>query len=195
MSAAVDLGDLDAVFPDDPIVPRTDPVCAVCETPLEWSGKGFRPKYCADHKRGKGAPAAAKGDKAATPKTARNNPQVNRAVDSIRMIYALTGTALNRTVAPTIGAAVFNNADKCAESYRMLLETNKQVRDWFAQAEGKAAWLPILVVHADLALSIALAGQQQRGQARPPADTPDAYDDPFNPPGYDPGDYSRPDGV
>jgi hypothetical protein len=161
MTAQVDLGDLDAVFPDDPISPRTDPVCAVCETPLEWSGKGFRPKYCADHKRGKGKPAASKTEKVtAAPKSTRNSPQVNRAVDSIRMIYSLGGAALNRTVAPKIGAEIFNHSTELAESYRMLLETNKQVRDWFAAAEGKAAWLPILVVHADLALSIALSGQQ-----------------------------------
>jgi hypothetical protein len=191
MTAQVDLGDLDAVFPDDPIPPRADPVCAVCETPLEWSGKGFRPKYCADHKRGKGQPAASKAEKTTATKATRNNPQVNRAVDSIRMIYALTGTALNRTIAPTIGAEVFNNSDRLAESYRMLLETNKQVRDWFAQAEGKAAWLPILVVHADLALNIALAGQRQGTTDSPgpesPTWEPDLYGVPTMPP--------RPDGA
>jgi hypothetical protein len=110
---------------------------------------------------------------------------VNRAVDSIRMIYAIGGTALNRTIAPTVGAAVFNDAEKLAESYRMLLETNKQVRDWFAQAEGKAAWLPILVVHADLALNIALAGQRKQPAPASPQPDPEwfAYDDSIPPDG------------
>lgn len=181
----------------DPITPKADPVCVVCDVPLDWSGKGFRPKYCADHKRGgKSANEKTATGTPAAPKN-RNNAAINRAISSIELLYGMTGTALQVTVAPTIGRRVVGHRQQLAESYRALLETNAQVRKWFAEAEGKAAWLPIVVVHADFILNTVVTSKLAKAAT---ARTPEEWEAQFvaGAPINDPHDSDippRPDGF
>jgi hypothetical protein len=157
--AKISADDLNELLGADPVTPKGDLLCAVCDTPLSWSGKGFRPKYCPEHKASRSHRPAAESKAAPGPKASRNNAAVNRAVESLELLYGMTGTALRVTVAPALGGQVVDERVKLAESYRMLLETNARVRAWFAEVEGKAAWLPILVAHGDLAVNVLMASK------------------------------------
>lgn len=162
--------DVDDVAPEDRDVvkPKADPTCQECGEPLPWKGTGFRPKYCALHKPLRGP----KGDKESKSEDTRRKPgrpansvAVDRAISSLEMLYGTVGTGLRLSIAPNVGSALVGHREELAESYRMLLETNKAVRDWFSKAEEKAAWLPILVVHGDLIAQVLMAKQFGRMSA------------------------------
>lgn len=122
--------------------------CEVCGTDLVYSGRGRKPKRCDEHKRGK-TTATATGRRA-------SGAIVDRAVDEITMLYTMGGQAL-KFINPIAGETVFNNAEKLGESYRLLLETDARFRKMFQKMESKAAWLPILTMHAQIVASIWIA--------------------------------------
>lgn len=200
---SADLSDVGALDADaDDITPSADFTCEVCDKPLAWSGRGFKPKYCADHKRGKGRKPDSEKIIPDKPVTKGNNATVvNRAISTLELGYSMVGAGLRATIAPNIGQAVFQERKELAESYRDLLETNAKVRAWFAEANGKAAWLPILIVHADLALHVVAQSQAKKMAAARPAESQNINhpaDEPYFPPGYFDG-YNdipaRPDGA
>lgn len=174
----------------DRVTPKADPTCIVCGKPLEWKGTGFRPKYCADDKPTRHDKILAEDEK---PKP-RANPAVNRAIISIELLYRLGGTGLAMTVAPRLGTSIVADREKLAESYRMLLETNKAVRDWFAETEKKAAWLPILIVHADLVVNTVMSAQMEK-QTRQQAAQQTEEDAPPVYTGWTDAPPPRPDGA
>jgi hypothetical protein len=134
----------------NPISPSPDLTCRVCGTGLIYSGRGARPKYCDEHKRRSGV--AREGSR-----TARGGTVVvSRAITELTMMYSLAGAGV-RFLDPIAGGLIGDNSEKLAESWRLLLETNAKIRKLFLEVEGGAAWLPIVVVHADLIGSIWLA--------------------------------------
>jgi hypothetical protein len=138
---------IDAI-PDAGNPTQTDTLyCQVCGTEIPYAGRGRKPLYCEEHK-----PASHK----AKTSTGNNATIVNRAIGELTMLYGLAGVGI-RYVDPIAGMIVTENRDKLAESYRMLLETNAKIRKLFTEIEGKAAWLPILVVHGDVIAAIMLA--------------------------------------
>lgn len=171
MTETLFMTETDAALDADEITPTPDLACKVCGAPLQRKPKGFQPVYCDEHKRGKGKTGRPVGrprkdgtppGSDSAPKTApRNNAAINRAISTLEMIYGMVGTGMTMTVAPGLGRQVVNSRADLAESYRMLLETNKAFRDWFAGVEDKAAWLPIIVVHGDLIVNYLLSRQLQ----------------------------------
>ena len=132
-----------------------DLTCATCGTGLSWSGRGRKPKYCDEHKRRSGVPATSRKGSPAV---------VERAVDELKMLYAVGGQGL-KFVNPIAGEAIVENSDKLAESYRLLLETNTRFRKLFQSMESKAAWLPIIIAHGDVIASILIASKLQKASA------------------------------
>jgi hypothetical protein len=130
--------------------PRAELTCVTCGTALTYSGRGAKPKYCDQHRkydpRRQGAGMSA----------GRSNAIAGRAITELTMMYSLAGAGL-RFVDPIAGGLVTDNAEKLAESWRLLIETNAKVRKLFLEIEGGAAWLPVVIVHADLIGSIWLA--------------------------------------
>ena len=183
----------DAALDVDEITPTPDLTCKVCGAPLQRKPKGFQPVYCDEHKRGKGKTGRPVGrprkdgtppgsDSTPKPAAPRNNAAINRAISTLEMIYGMIGTGMTMTVAPGLGRQVVNSRADLAESYRMLLETNKAFRDWFAGVEDKAAWLPIIVVHGDLIVNYLLSRQIRSfgPEERPETATdPTDYTQPF----------------
>lgn len=124
--------------------------CEICGTEIFYSGRGRKPKRCDEHKRGKAAATATGSSRRAS------GAIVDRAVSEIEMLYTMGGQAL-KFVNPIAGETVYDNATKLAESYRLLLETDARFRKMFQKMESKAAWLPILTMHAQVVASIWIA--------------------------------------
>lgn len=137
--------------------------CSVCGTAIPYAGRGRKPLYCDEHKPPSHAAKASR--------PGGSSLVVNRAVGELRMLYGMAGVGL-RYVSPSAGNIVYDNRDKLAESYRMLLETNKRFRELFAELEGKAAWLPILVIHGDVIAAIMLARAMERQAREAEPETP-----------------------
>lgn len=124
-------------------VTSDDLACVTCGKPLIYSGHGRKPKYCDEHKRATSAPK----------KSGRNGAVVDRAIDELTALYGYGGQ-ITKFKYPDIGEHVYQNREKLAESYRLLLESNARFRKLFQQWESKAAWLPILIAHGDVISAI-----------------------------------------
>lgn len=153
------MGDQDTVTPKDNFsfvddvpekgnpVSSSDFQCEVCGTDLVYSGRGRKPKRCDEHKRGRSTTTTTKRASTAI---------VDRAVTEIGAVYAAAGLGL-KFINPTASQIVYDNSDKLAESYRLLLETNARFRKLFMELESKAAWLPIITMHGELIANIWIA--------------------------------------
>lgn len=130
----------------NPVSTSSTLACETCGTPLEYGGRGRKPRFCDEHK-----PSRGKG----TGSSARSSAVVDRAISELTLLYSFAGKGI-AYADHGAGVMVMDAAPKLAESYRMLLETNAKFRKMFADLEGKAAWLPILVVHGDLVAAILL---------------------------------------
>jgi hypothetical protein len=149
----------------NPISPGPDLACVVCGTGLVYSGRGARPKYCDEHRKRDNRRDGPSGSRIARGGSA----VVSRAITELTMVYSLTGAGV-RFVDPIAGGLITDNSEKLAESWRLLLETNAKVRKLFLEIEGSAAWLPIVVVHADLIGSIWLAHGLAKAAAKEAAE-------------------------
>lgn len=146
------MSETDFVFSDD--IPETgNPVstsglsCEVCGAPLSYGGRGRKPRFCDEHKPRRGS---------ASSSTRGSSGIVARAITELEAVYGTAGLGL-RYVDKISGEIVYNNRAELAESWRMLLDTNKKVRDLFAKIEGSAAWLPLITTHVNLIASIWIA--------------------------------------
>lgn len=138
----------DFVFVDDVPeqgnpVPVSEFTCKTCGTPLYYSGRGRKPQYCEEHKKSRSTSAA----------SSKSPAIVSRLITEIEMVYGGAGQAL-KFVDSIAGEMVYANRTDLAESWRLLLETNKRIRDMLAKVEGGAAWLPILATHGNLIAAI-----------------------------------------
>lgn len=125
-------------------VTESELVCVTCGTPLEYSGRGAKPKYCDKHKRSRAGTSN---------RSAKTSAIVTRAIDELDLVYSMAGQAVSMKYAMP-GEVIHDNSRDLAESYRMLLETNAKFRKLFVDVESKAAWLPIVMVHAKIASTI-----------------------------------------
>lgn len=142
------MADTDFVFMDEvPEAGNPAPVselsCKKCGTPLTYSGRGRKPTMCDD----------CKPSRSASTSTGKSTALVSRAISELEMVYGVGGQAL-KYADKIAGELVYQNRAELAESWRLVLETNKRVRDLFAKIEGNAAWLPLITVHANLIASI-----------------------------------------
>lgn len=139
-------------------VPDDLPSCVVCGAPVEYSGRGRKPKYCSEHKPSRGQSAV----------SGKSSVLVTRAIDELTVLYGVLGQGI-KFRQPLAGELIFENRDKLAESYRMMLETNARFRKLFQKIESSAAILPIIAAHGQLAMTIYAASQMQHV----PVQTPD----------------------
>lgn len=139
-------------------IPSSDYQCVVCGTDLVYSGRGRKPKYCDEHK-----PSRSKVTSTATKRV--SGAIVERAITEIAAVYS--GIALPlKFVSPIASTVVYDNADKLAESYRLLLETSAKFRKLFMELESKAAWLPILTMHGEIIANIWIATAMNKATNR-----------------------------
>lgn len=139
--------------PGNPVPTSGGPVCSVCGTSIPYAGRGRKPTLCDDHKN----------NRKSAPTGGRKSAVVERAISELGMMYGLAGIGL-KYASPAAGEIVYENREKLAESYRMLLETNDRIRKLFADIEGKAAWLPIVIVHGDIVAAIMFARAIEKAQ-------------------------------
>lgn len=140
-------------------VPDNMPSCVVCAAPLEYTGRGRKPKYCAEHKPSRGQSAV----------SGKSSAIVNRAIDELTVLYGVLGQGI-KFRQPLAGELIFQQRDKLAESYRMMLETNSRFRRLFQKIETSAAILPIIAAHGQLAMAIYTAQQMQNIPVQTPSD-------------------------
>jgi hypothetical protein len=93
---------------------------------------------------------------------------VRRAIDELGLLYALLGAGVRLVDAPA-GSEIVARSTDLAGSWQTVLETNKQLREWFAASERYSAWLPVIATHAQLAGAIVLAHAAARSGTMPPA--------------------------
>jgi hypothetical protein len=127
--------------------PVSELACIVCDAPLTYGGRGPKPKYCDDHRKsGTKSAGVSKG----------NVALIERAINDLTSAYRI-GSGLLNYVDQTSAQIVMERADVLGESYRPLLQTNKQFLELFAKSEKTLSWLPIIMAHGDLVVSIMLA--------------------------------------
>lgn len=136
----------------------SDLTCEVCGTGLVYSGRGRKPRFCEEHKRGSSSGSKSPGR--------RSGATVERAIIELGALYGFAGQGI-KFIDRDAGELVYQQRDKLAESYRMLLETNSRFRKLFADLEGKAAWLPIIAVHGDLIANIMIMRAIRKAQPEP----------------------------
>jgi hypothetical protein len=74
-------------------VPSDGLACVVCGTPLIYAGRGKKPKYCADHKGGRGAATGTVSTRSSSPTLGGTAPAQARAAASmlarLNMLFAM----------------------------------------------------------------------------------------------------------
>lgn len=143
----------DAPEDGNPITPGPDFTCEVCGTGLTYGGRGRKPRFCVEHKP---------GAKSTSGSTRRSTISVDRAITELEMLHGMGGQAIKLVLSPRAGEIVYTEREKLAESWRMLLETNKRVRDMFTNLESKAAWLPMVIAYGDVMAAIWLSGKAEK---------------------------------
>jgi len=153
--------DADTVLPTDNVAflddvpeqgnpaPVGDFFCQVCNTPLTYSGRGRHPKFCDEHKPGRGSSTTS-----TRKSSAGTVALIDRAITEIASAYSLAAQGLKFFGQDHAGTIVYDKREYLAESYRPLLEVNKKVRDLFAKTEKAVAILPIIVAHAEITAAI-----------------------------------------
>lgn len=92
-----------------------DPTCVVCGTPLTYSGRGRKPKYCDEHKTTR-----------STSTTRRGSADVELAVQTLHGLYEGLGMPLT-LLSPPGGAEWYSQIDGLDARNRLFLATNKDL--------------------------------------------------------------------
>lgn len=129
-------------FVDPPYVPMDDAPyrCEVCGTSLTYSGRGRRPKFCEDHKKG----AKGTGQRPANMKALEN---------SLADIYRGLGMGLN-FIDPISGMEVANSADALAHSWIILAESNPKVKKFLLKITTGGGVGAVILAHGMVAIPI-----------------------------------------
>jgi hypothetical protein len=131
----------------EPVVdaPADGPTCEVCQAPIPWSGRGRKPRKCADHKTR--TAGAAKANRRKTP------ARVDQLRDDIMRELVGFGKTTS-AVLPVFGITMVARADKTAAALARIAENNPKV---LAALEVATRVVPALdLAETLMALGIAL---------------------------------------
>jgi hypothetical protein len=123
--------------PPGPTVDSDDPTCIVCGTPLVYSGRGPKPKYCDDHR--KSSNRSSGGAKAAS-------RDVERACESLSQLYGVTAMVL-MVVSPHAADVWSENAEKLDGTNRTTLANNKKLVDRINKGAASGGSAAFIITH------------------------------------------------
>lgn len=117
----------------------TDPICEVCGTPLHYSGRGRKPKFCDEHKKsGKGNAGAG------APQRRSATREVDAALASLEQFNAIL--AVGFTLASPNAANFFvSQQEALQERNKGVLEANPKLAKQIASAAGKTGPLGLVI--------------------------------------------------
>lgn len=112
------------ILPDPP-EPTADggPVCDVCGDPIPYSGRGRRPKKCAEHKTRTTARQGAASVRRSSGKTAA---RITALENDLTKEFALFGKGVAK-VLPTFGVTVVKRAERTAAALARIAEDNPKL--------------------------------------------------------------------
>lgn len=119
-----DFLDLQVAEPDpaEP-TPIEGPLCEVCHEPIPWSGRGRKPKRCAEHKT-RTASTAGTG---ASPRTStRKASRLATLEDGLLREMVIFGKAIAKPL-PVTGVSLVGRAEKTAKALTAIAATNDKV--------------------------------------------------------------------
>lgn len=136
-----DLGSIfvgDSIPDDEPfIVTSDDPTCEVCGTPLDYSGRGRKPKYCAVHKKSAPKTTASSGRRSAT-------REVDTALASLDQLNGILVTGLF-LLSPSAAQHFSANGPALEARNKTILEANPDLARKIATATGKTGPLGLII--------------------------------------------------
>lgn len=137
--------------PDDPRVVQSDwPSCEVCGDNIEWSGRGRRPKKCAEHRRR----TISRPD---GPVTTRRSRAENERLERIELALATQGIkagAIAGRLLPVTGLTLASRSEKFASS---LVKICAHKPEYLDALEKIAAFEPVIdIVEFLAAITVAV---------------------------------------
>jgi hypothetical protein len=130
---------------DDPFVSNDEAPyrCEICGTSLTYSGRGRKPKFCSEHR--KGGTTTSNGRKATANMAVLEN--------NIADLYRGLGMGLS-FVDPISGMEVAGSADKLAASWITLAESNPKVKKFLIRITTGTGVGAVVIAHATVAYPI-----------------------------------------
>lgn len=135
----------------------SDLSCEVCGTPLEWAGRGRKPKYCADHRKGGGGPSSG-----VTGKSQLTDRRLKTIAGDLQ--YGMGQLAGTMTAGlPVTAALVVMRGPGAIDAFVKLAADYPRMLDGMEKAAKLVPWLEV----GSFACAIGLAGAVDMGQANP----------------------------
>lgn len=130
---------------DDPFISNDEAPyrCEVCGTSLTYGGRGRKPRFCAEHK--KGGTTTSNGKKATANMVVLEN--------NIADLYRGLGMGLS-FVDPESGMEVAGAADKLAASWITLAESNPKVKKFLIKLTTGSGVGAVVLAHGTVAYPI-----------------------------------------
>ena len=139
--------------------PGPEFTCEVCNVELEYSGRGRKPRFCAEHKRG-----AASAKSSASPRRG-NSAEVRSAMATLEQFYGMISLGL-MMVSPNAATTWASQLDQLQASNQLALTGDKALCrsiNRLGEASGKGMFV---VAHAMAAAPVAGALAQDLGERR-----------------------------
>ena len=124
------------------------PHCIVCGEPLEYSGRGRKPKYCDEHKKG----GRRTGVKASTPKNERLAAQ---ATDALMQINGIAALICMLSSMPMTAEAINKAEDGLREQVKAALITDPDLCNKILSAGTHSAKISLVIAYGMFAATVA----------------------------------------
>lgn len=131
--------------------PHDGPHCIVCGTPLEYSGRGRKPKYCDEHKKS----GTRTGVKSSTP---RNDKLAAQATDALMQINGLGALVCMLAGMPMTAAAINNAEEGLREQVKAALITDPDLASKILSAGTHSAKISLVIAYGMFAAAVAPVG-------------------------------------
>lgn len=146
-SAAAVPDEADAPLPED-VSPGSEFHCLTCGKPLEYAGRGRKPKYCAEHRRG----GARKQTKASTVK---NERLASQATDALMQINGLAAFLAHLTGLPMTAEAINNAEPGLREQVHNALITDPDLCAAILKGGTQSARVSLILAYGMFGISVA----------------------------------------
>lgn len=139
----------DAVKQD--VSPHDGPACIVCGEPLDYSGRGRKPKYCAEHKKG----TTRTGVKSST---AKNERLAAQATDALMQMNGLASLVFMLSGMPMTAQAVNGAEEGLREQVHAALITDPELATKILSAGTHSAKISLVIAYGMFAAAVVPVG-------------------------------------
>jgi len=153
----IDSADL---LPDEPPVAPPEYACEVCGKPLEYSGRGRKPKYCEDHKGGR-----SKAGSTPRKSTAKADATAKQAAAALAQLNALIGMGLMAAPKPwgmpETASALAERNDAFEESAYQALLTDPKLAAMIVRGGATSGKVALVIAYGMLGFGIYPTAQKE----------------------------------